>query len=159
MYQISDRLFVGNDSDCLDHGPDWVIVHACKHRCHQNAVGYSGSLPSNHPHYLALGEESDLYLNMIDPPQPLFPDELFTRAMDFMARHYNDGKNVLVHCNQGRSRAPSLVLLFLAGVTEQLPLSSYTEARTAFEKLYPAYDPGKGIQIKLKRNWDDLLST
>ena len=63
---------------------------------------------------------------------------------------------LLVRCNQGGSRAPSLALLFLAKCRAALSNDSYLEARSEFEKLYPGYKPGPGIQAYLRSKWHKL---
>jgi predicted protein tyrosine phosphatase len=129
------------------------VVHACKSPCHQQAVGYRGSLPNSHPNYLVLQRDDDLYLNIIDPPVPLFKAETFERFLAFARTKYNSGASLLIHCNQGESRAPSLALLFLAKHIGALPDSSYEDAKQVFERLFPAYQPGIGIQRFLADNW------
>jgi hypothetical protein len=158
MRQVRDRLWVGNLHDCEDAASDWAVVHACKDPCHKLAVGYSGSLPDNHEHYLAYHSGRHLFLNMIDPPVPLFKAESFRRATAFIAENIGQ-RNVLVHCNHGLSRSPSITLLWLAKATMEIPGATYEEARTAFQSLYPEYDPGLGIQTFLATRWDspDLL--
>jgi len=82
MQQVQNRLYVRDDSDCTPRNEDYAVVHACKHPCHQEAVGYTGSLSSSHPHYLSYRDGDDLYLNMIDPERPMFMPEMFE---DFFA--------------------------------------------------------------------------
>ena len=156
MIGISERIFVGSEADHRTGDDDWAIVHACKSPCHQRAVGYRGNLQSSHPNYLVLEEENDLYLNIIDPPGPLFMPPLFTSFMDFGTRHWEQGKKVLIHCNQGESRAPSLALLFLAKFRNEITDESYEKAKTEFQDLYPLYQPGQGIQIYLARHWNEF---
>ena len=77
MIEVSEKLFIGDDRDCLfDERTDWAVIHACKHTCHQNAVGYRGNLPSNHPNYLTFERGNHLFLNIIDPEKPLFKPQL-----------------------------------------------------------------------------------
>ncbi|MEM4721008.1 MAG: hypothetical protein QXT73_02960 [Candidatus Methanomethylicaceae archaeon] len=156
MRKVYERLFVGNELDCRNGGDNWAVVHACKSPCHQRAVGYRGNLSSHHPHYLVLERGNDLFLNMIDPPTPLFMPTLFTEFLKFTKTHWNSGKNVLIHCNHGESRAPSLALLFLAKIVGMLPNDSYESAWKEYRKLDAGYQPGLGIQIHLATNWDQL---
>ena len=88
------------------------MVHTCKSPCHQSAVGYQGKLPNTHPNYLVLETENNLFLNIIDPLAPLFMPPLFTAFLAFANKHWGQGKKLLIHCNQGESRAPSLAMLF-----------------------------------------------
>jgi len=78
MRKVHKRVFVGAELDCFHRGEGWATVHACKSPCHQRAVGYRKSLSSSHPNYLVLEEAPNLYLNMIDPPVPLFMPPLFS---------------------------------------------------------------------------------
>lgn len=131
---------------------DWAIVHACKSPCHQRALRYKGSLPKTHPHYLTYEIENHLFLNMIDPPTPLFKPQLFTASLDFIEKHISERK-VLIHCNLGLSRAPSIALLYLAKRTDAITNASYKEAIQEFIKLFPRYSPSRGIAIYLLKNW------
>ena len=74
----------------------WVTVHvhACKTPCHQRAVGYQGSLPSRHPHYLVLERPNNLYLDMIDPSEPLFMPPLFSEFIKFARQHEVEGPHL-----------------------------------------------------------------
>lgn len=154
MRLIRDRLFIGNDADCavMESSKELSIIHACK-TCHQAAVGYRYSLPKDHPEYLVLETPYDLYLNIIDPPKPLFWVESFRWALDFLQRH---PENVLLHCNQGYSRAPSIALCHLAR-QYAIPMESYAAARKAYSVLDPLYQPGEGIALYLEKFWNDII--
>jgi len=124
MVEVHTRLNVGNGESCRAGSPGFAVVHAFKSPCHQNSVGYRGSLPSHHPNYLWLQRPQDLYLNLIDPPVPLFKIESFSCFLTFATTHYGNGATVLIHCNQGESRAPSLALLFLGNPCTSLQAAS-----------------------------------
>ena len=156
MIEVYDRLWVANDQFCRNGGGEWSVVHACKSPCHQRAVGYQGSLPKTHANYLILSINQDLFLNIIDPPKPLFMPASFEAFLLFADREWLAGRKLLVHCNQGESRAPSLALLFLAKCRGALSNDSYLAARSEFEKLYPGYKPGSGIQAYLASKWHEL---
>jgi len=134
-----------------------AVVHACKSPCHQRAVGYTRSLDASHPEYLCRLQPGELFLNLIDPPLPLFKIESFRQFLLFAARHYDAGATLLIHCNQGESRAPSLAMLFLACYLRVIPQDSFSVAAAAFTLLYPAYRPGQGIRQFLTQNWQALL--
>lgn len=153
MQEIHERVMVTNGQSCRTGNADLAVVHACKIPCHQSAVGYRGKLDNLHPNYLCLEKDNDLFLNIIDPPVPLFKPLLFSKFLNFSNKHWRQGKKLLIHCNQGESRAPSLAMLFLAKGISVIPDDSYEEAREVFEKLYPRYNPGKGIQMYFSENW------
>jgi len=160
MKEIHHNLFVGNDADCnaCAANPEFAIVHACK-TCHQKALNYTGALPAMHPNYLIYEDGGHLYLNMVDMPKeflPKFTNPMFKRAMDFIARELKT-KKVLIHCNYGASRSPSLGLTYLA-ITGVISNHSFEEAATEFEAIYQTYTPGTGIMFYMKRNWEFFMS-
>lgn len=156
MIEIYQGLFIGSEHECRSGNSSWAVVHACKSPCHQRAVGYRGNLLQNHPNYLILEVGNDLYLNMIDPPLPLFKIELFTAFMEFSERHWKSNRQLLIHCNQGESRAPTLAMIFLAKNIRAINGSNFDEARRDFNKIFPNYNPGQGIQTFLRQNWNNL---
>lgn len=156
--EVYENLYVGSLQDCFtEESEGWAVIHACKHPCHQRAVGYRGSLSENHPNYLKLEEGSHLYLNLIDPEdKPLFYPSSFDTALEFISDKIDD-KKVLIHCNEGLSRAPSIALLYLAneGIIKN---SSYKSAWQDFKSnYYPNYQPSGGIRIFFNEHWEDFI--
>jgi hypothetical protein len=152
MKEVHERIFVGSDDDC--NAPGCVTVHACK-TCHTRALGYSGSLPADHPNYLSIERGGGLYLNLVDPPIPLFKPESFKIFLEFAKREYEKESKLLIHCNRGESRAPSLALLLLSKLGV-IGADSFQSARADFIKLYPNYNPGKGIEQFLTDHWKEI---
>jgi len=156
MFEICQNLFIGNEFDCFfDNREDWAVIHACKSPCHQRALGYRKSLPSTHPNYLTYETGNHLVLNIIDPPAPLFKLPLFISSISFIDKHIQQRK-ILIHCNLGLSRAPSIGLLYLAKRTEVISNASYREAAQDFLKIFERYQPGRGIVIYLSNNWENI---
>lgn len=158
MHKIDPLLFIGDESTCRPGSSVLAVVHACKSPCHQRAVGYSGSLQRDHPHYLALVQPFDLHLNIIDPPVPLFQFETFRHFLAFTAGQTVAARPLLIHCNRAESRSPTLALIHLALQRKTLPPTSFAEAHAAFQAIYPAYRPGRGIQQFVSSRWDELIS-
>ena len=143
----------------LFRSSDWVVVHACKSPCHQKAIGYRRNLPNTHPNYLILENEKHLYLNIVDMKMPLlhkFAESIMLTALDFIEKHIST-KNVLIHCNLGQSRSPSLGLLFLAKRKNDINNETYQKAKEDFIKLYPQFNPGNGIESYLINYWSHLF--
>jgi hypothetical protein len=153
MVEVHEGLYIGDETDCRSGSAELAVVHACKSPCHQQSVGYRGSLSSQHPEYLVLERPHDLYLNMIDPPLPLFQVETFTRFLSFARECHGQGRRLLIHCNKGESRSPNLALLFLSKHLRVIPGDEYSAAQAAFASLYAKYRPGAGIQQFLTSNW------
>lgn len=156
MFEVYDRIFVGAEGTCRQGQGDLAVVHACKTPCHCRAVGYSGSLSKTHPNYLVLERGNDLYLNMIDPDAPLFMAPTFTTFLKFAEEHWKEGRRILIHCNQGLSRAPSLAMLFLAKRRGAISNDSFDAAKHDFAAMYRAYSPGGGIVKYLRTHWVEL---
>ena len=164
-------LHVGDDADCRRVPKFAGTLHAAKYPCHANATGLPGKGDARYLTYRV--SDAHLTLNMIDPPTPLFSVELFRRALDFLDERLALGP-VLIHCNQGFSRAPSLALVYLAKRTaviagdeflsepvpqhaeDLLQPADYATARAAFEKFYPAYAPGAGLVTFLTEHWKEI---
>jgi len=153
---VHPGVFVGTAEDCRSGETAWAVVHACKSPCHQHALGYSKNLPPTHPNYLVFERGADLFLNIIDPPVPLFQPPLFVETLRFSHAHAAAGRQLLFHCNQGQSRAPSLAMLHLAKNLRLLDATSYGAAASEFVQLYPSYMPGRGIQVYLEQHWNEF---
>lgn len=157
MIEIYKNLLIGNDFDCASSYNKCAIIHACK-TCHQKALRYTKSLPNTHPNYLIYETENNLFLNLVDMPQeflPRFTDPIMISSLQFIDKNIKD-KKVLIHCNQGASRSPSIALLWMA-VNNHIDNSSYLVAKRDFINLYNNYQPGNGIELYLQNNWERLI--
>lgn len=175
--RLYKRLFVGSNLDYMmlwiankeypeetfayDYKSDemqidgWAIVHACKEPWHRNFVGYMGrGCPKDNPEYYWAKRKDRLALNIVDSPNPAFFNfTMIEKALDFMAEKYWEGKNILIHCNEGRSRSPSIAMLFLATRLYALPTVDYEDAVSFMNKYYSIYSPKNGIRQHIKDNW------
>jgi len=152
-------LVIGDEGLCPIYGGEFTgyRVHACKDRCHRAAVVYD-KIAASHPEYLSARRGTDLYLNIVDAPVPIFRSEVFTAALDFIDEAKRIGLPIGIHCNQGKSRAPSIALLWLAKRAKVLPDDSYDAAVMEYiTRIDPwNYEPGQGIQTFLAGNWAAL---
>lgn len=157
IHQVLPGLWVGDMQDyqavVQPEGAAWATVHACKEPYHREEMRKLGfpkpAAPKDHPEYLHMlrGEDkSHLILNMIDPPDAKYiPKELIDVSIEFITKWLAEGRKVMVHCNQGNSRAPTIALLFMAskGLLGDLTVENVHEQ---FKKMWcPSYDPGKGM--------------
>lgn len=163
MIEVYENLFVGNQEDyeLLVSGREgWAVIHACKEPYHRQALGYKGrAAPKDHPEYLVARRENRLILNLVDVDNPaFFRKEMIAEALDFVDRALESGQRVLIHCNQGESRAPSIALLYMAARRRTLPTESLESAESCFRTLYPGYSPSKGIRGHLQEYWLDYCA-
>lgn len=159
MIEVSPGIFVGSQSDydgVVSRQSGWAVVHACKEPYHRAALGYTTkSAPREHPEYLVAPRGNRLMLNIVDAPRPEFFDMgMLRQALDFIDEARAQGLRVLIHCNQGESRGPSIALLYLATRLHALPDASFEAAEAAFRQVYPFYAPKQGIREHLRLNWN-----
>lgn len=157
MIEVYSHLYVGNESDYenkVKFQSGWSIVHACKEPYHRQAIGYSGrAAPKTHPEYLIAQRENRLILNLIDVDNVAYiPKEIIDSALDFINAALEMGSKVLIHCNQGYSRSPSIAFLYLASIGEYSGVS-IEEAEVKFRSKYPEYQPAKGMRDFIMVNW------
>lgn len=126
------------------------IIHACKNPCFQRVAG--SPKPSD-PNYLHVEKGNSLFLNIIDPPVPLFQPQTFKLAMDFARRH--KGQPLTVHCNLGLSRSP-VIALMAAIACGELPSMRWIEAAALLEEKRGAAI-GLGLNMFMARYWEELL--
>src|SRR5437899_4643335 len=78
---------------------------------------------------------------------------MIEQALDFIDEMCASGLKVLIHCVAGRSRSPSITLLYLAARLNVLPTVSFEEAEEGFRCLYPHFSPIRGIREHIRRYW------
>jgi protein-tyrosine phosphatase len=153
MKNIFNHLWTGGLEDCNRPG-GWAVVHACKHPCHKQAVGYASKISDSHEYYFVLETENNLFLNMVDTSVPLFDFSLFEATVQFLDKH--SGTPTLIHCNQGISRSRTLALVYLA-VKGLIPNGSYDEAVYYYTETDKIKFPYRGIHHFVKQNWTTLI--
>jgi hypothetical protein len=158
MIEVYNNLFVGDQNDYefnVSKQDGWAVVHACKEPYHRQELGYrSLGAPKDHPEYLVARRGHRLLLNIVDANDPsFFAKEMISQALDFIDEALSSGQKVLVHCNQGESRSPSIALLYLAARAGAIPKESIDEAEKKFISLYPLYNPKPGLREHLRQNW------
>ncbi|MFH0830608.1 MAG: dual specificity protein phosphatase family protein [Parcubacteria group bacterium] len=146
MTELLPNLYVGNLADYqatkkAAKPGEWAYVHA------KQSVRPSGKRA--HSDYLMLQDKNDLYLSWLDTGPGLF-----TTVLDFIEARLATHK-VLVHCDVGESRSPTIALLYLAKRARVISDATYDQARAEFAKFYPGYYPS-GIRVFVRVNWDKI---
>lgn len=161
MIEVYPDLFVGNQDDYESNTAlfnNWCVVHACKEPYHRDALGYTGrGAPKDSPYYLFLYDEKHhLILNIVDTDDSrFFDDKMINEAINYCINGLKNGKQVLIHCNQGESRAPSLAILVLRKIGYYK--GTFDESLVDFKKKYPSYQPKAGIYHYVKLKWSILI--
>lgn len=156
MIEIHPNLFVGAEADeATVRGQfGWYVIHACKEPYHRQALGYTGrAAAKDHPEYLIARRPGRLILNLVDVDNVAYiGSELVDAGIE--AIHSNiETANVLIHCNQGASRSPTIAFLFLVKHTDRYEGLSLDAATAAFRADYPPYAPARGMADYARINW------
>ena len=152
MVEITKNLYVGDDDDFKTIDDNWYVIHACKEPYHRKLLGYTTrSCPMSDEYYYA-ERDNILYLNLVDAKTVQYiPKIVINKAIDFIENNINEHK-ILLHCNKGESRSPSIALLYLNKIGiihENNPLTGIDE----FRKIYPNYKPNPGMFQYVLQNW------
>jgi hypothetical protein len=146
--EVAPGLFVGDH--CGDF--DGYVVHACKHPCFETEAASCTNRRETDAHTIA--SKGNLYLNMVDYPHYVDQSHLVKAVRRFCETIILQ-KPILIHCNLGRSRSPSLAMIVMRD-RGLLNKDSYDEAWKEFAKVYPNYDPSNGIKMWMLQNWSTL---
>lgn len=162
MIEIAPNLFIGAGVDEMKlrmatgtYPDDWHVVSAAKEPWHREALGYKErGAPKDHDEYLIALRPRHMILNLVDVADPAYiRDEIMDAAMKAIRGSISDCK-VLVHCNQGQSRAPTIGMLYLRRFTDKFAGLSYADGVEAFKALYPPYAPAKGMAAYAEAHWE-----
>lgn len=156
MIEIIPNLFVGSKADeqRIRGQAGWFFIHACKEPYHRQALGYTGrAAAKTHLEYLIARRNARLILNLVDVDDPSYiAPEIVDAALDAIRDNIPHTK-ILLHCNQGQSRSPSIALLYLVKHTDLLPQSAVNAALEAFRAIYPPFAPAGGMAGYIQANW------
>ena len=156
MIEVLRNLFVGSEADevAIRHQAGWFVVHACKEPYHRQALGYKGrGAPKEHPEYLIAARPGRLILNLVDANDVAYiPPEIIDAALEVIHANISTSK-VLVHCNHGFSRSPSIALLYMARHTDRFRAMDAAAAVVEFRRIYPDYAPALGMADYVRLNW------
>lgn len=156
MENVYPNLYVGDDNDAtkaLESGR-FYVVSCCKDgpNGHRSILKYKTLGAPKGKNYYTAYEDGHMAINLIDAEDPAYiPDEAVYAALKAINDHLQQGQKVLVHCNKGHSRSPSIVMLYLRSIGE-LP-ERFHEGFKIFKTLYPPYDPGLGMQHYVRRKY------
>lgn len=111
--------------------------------------------------YSILHRSLDLTRNLVDMDRFSenyldFNRDMFDTAFSFLDEYRLQGYKILIHCNQGESRAPTIGLLYIA----RLGAFEYADFDTSVPKLkeiYPVYMPKRNIFLTVRSLWRDFV--
>lgn len=162
MIQLPNtNLYIGSLVDLIEiDEQEWAVIHATQ-TIHYRIFGWNRTTnkpDKNHPNYIYYEKDNKLSLNWVDGAAYLYEwsgVETFIKTLNFIDKWISK-KNVLIHCDQGQSRSPTLGLLYLAKRVKIISNDSFTTAKNEFMQSYPHYLPG-GIGKYVEQNWDEII--
>ena len=157
--EVYSNLFVGDDTayEKLKDKSGWSFLRCCKEGPggHRQLLGYTTLGAPKGPNYLWVKRGKVLALNLLDLDDPSFIDEgMVNKGLDFIDERLKAGDKVLVACNQGRSRGPTMAMMYLRRIHD-LP-DRFRLAFKIFKGIYHKYDPGQAMEQYAKSHWDSL---
>lgn len=162
MIQLSQtNLFIGSMHDLSQtNEKEWAFVHATQ-TIHYRLFGWNrttNKADKSHQNYICYENNNRLSLNWVDGASYLYDwsgVETFIKILDFIDKWISK-KNILVHCDQGQSRSPTLGLLYLAKRAKIISNDSFQAAKIEFMQYCPYYLPG-GIGEYVQKNWNEII--
>lgn len=166
MIEVAKGIFVGSASDFESIRPlleNWSVLHCCKDPYHKELVHYRGNLSPSHPDYAFKIDGNRMALNLVDmdnyTEQYLnFYKNMFENAFQFLEEHRKMGKEILIHCNLGESRAPTIAMLYLSSLGF-FDGQDFSAAFSKFQNIYPFFFPKKNIYLTVYNLWDHFSSS
>lgn len=150
MEEVCKGIYVGSlkDSEKLNDD-EYAFVHATKTvfntRC--------GSL--------VYERENHLFINWVDARDEKYFDyegqgvNVVVSALDFIEKWSADRK-VIIHCDEGKSRSPSIAMMYMAKRRKNIRNDQHIFAEREFSDIYFDYYPNEGIREFLFQNWHKI---
>ena len=130
-----------------------------KNPYHKEIVGYERNCEKNNPEYLVAyrPEENIMALNMVDANSPeYFSDEMVLAGLDFIHCELATGNDVVVVCNKGESRSPTMCLMYMMVHGDFDKTLSHSEVFVEFSKKARNWHPKNGILQYCVGIWNEI---
>lgn len=129
-----------------ERGLNISALLCAKHPYHKRIVGYEGNCRKDHPEYLYAVRGNVMALNMVDAECPMFfSDEMIHAGIYFVEDQLAHNRDVVVVCNQGESRSPSMCLLYLMKHGYFDKKLTHSNVFLEFKAIAPNWNPRNGI--------------
>jgi hypothetical protein len=159
MTEVCKNLFVFNQQEYNDtdfKDDEWSFCFAAKsfHKViakpdGAEQEGYVGNLSPSQKEYLVAyrPERHTMALNLIDADDPGYiPEKAIKVCLVFVHSELKKGRKVALVCNKGKSRSPSIALMYLCKYTDYFKgCVEPSEYFDKFREACPKYDPRNGM--------------
>ena len=156
MEKVLNGMWVGGDTDYnkIKDRPEFYALRCCKDGPggHKETLGYNTRSAPKGPDYLAVVSGRRMALNYIDNDDPNYiPEEMIKKGLRYIDEQLKAGHKILVACNAGHSRGPTMAMLYMRSIGE-LPYN-FAQGQRIFHGLYSHYDPDIGVHTFAKQHW------
>lgn len=157
MVEVFPNILIGtiDDYEVIKGSDDYFTVIAAKEPYHRRAVGYSGrSCGKDNPEYLYAERSGCLICNLVDVDNPdWISDIIIDKIFADIDKALKDRRQVLICGNKGHSRSACIGMMYMkrAGYFKGI---GFDGAEMLYRKIYPPYEPARGIREYARRNWD-----
>lgn len=159
MTEITSGIFVGDmeDYNSIKGIAGWAVLHCCKHPFHRDFVGYRGNLSPSHPDYLLKRRGNEMALNLVDLDffDPKYVEHhrvMFSQAFAFLDEYRAKGNKLLIHCEKGESRSPTIGMLYAARLGA-FGYAGFPDTMKQMHRLYPRHAPKENIKRMVRHLW------
>lgn len=149
--KIYENIYIANDKEDKSSDYSWISIRAAKYPWHNELTG--GVSNKSSPEYLFARRGNSLILNLVDAEKPEFISKICIDKAIEMMELYVSTKSIVVQCNEGFSRSPSIVFLYL--VKNKIITGDLKTALASFYVMYPKYRPGKGMFGFIKNHFEE----
>jgi protein-tyrosine phosphatase len=141
MVEIDKGVYIGNCSDYEFNKDkqDMNFINACKYPYWKEYVG-------NHCNNgLYAYENNRLICNLVDADDVNYiPKEIINECVGFIEKSVSAGKNILINCNEGRSRSATIGLIYLIK-NNKINGDNFAEVMEKYKEIVPRFEPNLGM--------------
>ncbi|MDE2025157.1 MAG: dual specificity protein phosphatase family protein [Patescibacteria group bacterium] len=162
MIEIAPRIFIAKEKEIANLTPaEYSLVSLASTYHYQMHGKKKGEFAKDDPCYIMCSHGNQiLSLNWVDGAKHLYDwegkgVENMKKILTWIEYQLDHNRKVIIMCNQGLSRSPTIALLYMAKVLKSLNNNSFASAAKDFKELYPEYAPG-GIGDFVNEHWSQF---
>ena len=80
----------------------------------------------------------------MDNDKSYISSEIIEECIEYIKRSEEEGKEILINCNQGKSRSATIGLIYLIK-TNKIKGESFEEIIRKYKEIVPRYNPNLGM--------------
>lgn len=141
MVEICKGIFIGNEKDYEYNKfrENMNFINACKYPYWEEYI------KSNCNNGLYAYKGNRLICNLVDADDIKYiPDEIIKECIKYIEESVKEGKEILINCNEGRSRSATIGLIYLIK-HKKIKGNTFHEVLENYKQIVPRYSPNLGM--------------